>query len=600
MPRVIELSSSTDPAFDRLWTMTLLGDALQALERESPDSAEAIRFSYREKRSLREGGIPAAVLRKARGRLGDLFAAGLRETVASRRDLVAEAGALLESCPGHDPDFALARELLLEIGKTGRPRLASVLGVAASGLVILALAWAALSRPRRIEPPAPASPVHAEPRAEREAELEIERAAAFLYHGLDAVEREARLDEVVRRLRNVKPGSPHIARALRLKLGAAADPARFGEAASAGSAAEGAAVAWDHSVYRWIRERVWGEPAGAASTPDGAAERLEADRALLVDGDDRKAFELYGALQQRRRGDPVVWLAGAAAALRAGQFREALAAAEQSVRLLDLGQETPLEGAACAHALCGLCLEKMGQGEGALRRFERAVALRPANPFVRALLLRTPEPALPPPRAEVVLSFSAPRNADMSSVEKTLERIRSRFARAGLPAEGLAWKGAERKVDVRLGDADPTLLQKAEWLVTRRGVFSVRALAPREINDKWVPLDAPPGHEWAPLNLSYPAPSSGRWRLLRNDPLPLSADPFKIAAEEGRVTWTCSDAERLTPGSAVALLLDGEIIWYGTVAESRGGSLTVKEDAPQRLIPVIFGDGPLPVQFERE
>jgi hypothetical protein len=203
-----------------------------------------------------------------------------------------------------------------------------------------------------------------------------------------------------------------------------------------------------------------------------------------------------------------------------------------------------------------------------------------------------------------VLVFDALGEPAPAVLDAALGLIRLRLEAAGFSAVGdVNWDSDARRLLVSLSESTPQSARTVEWLVIRRGVFSALDLAPRELNDQWRHPSKPAGHDWAPINLFYPdlPKSAGRYRLLKQEvPLLARSDlVVRYDAGEGRLVWSCKDQRALPLGVGLALLLDGEIFWYGRVLESRSGFLVVGPADAQTLIPFILQHGPLPVQFAR-
>ena len=569
-PNGLALEVAADPEFDRVWTLALMRAAVERLSREAPQLGEAIVRRYG------RGDEAGPGLREARSRLRILIHSAVMGYSSSTEEFEKEVSELQRIPAGRDGYVELARELLGEAAREPAPVLMAprsrvpliLAGAFAAGLAVATVVAIGWGGPDPEEPPR-----EADPSAAHEAELAIARAALFVHHGRDPAGHDRTLVEAIGRLREVKPDSPEIATALCLRPGVAQDPGRFREAiAAAKGTEEGDVLAWDHFIYRKIAQAVWGGPVPAGAKPSGAPERIKADRALLA-GENEQALDLYADLQRSRPGDPTVWLGGALAAWRAGSLTTAIHLADEAGGIL-----VGTEGAKCAKALTDLCQAKAGGAESS-----------PAVPGLSpgALVFRVAgetERAVPPAAA----SF-----------------IRARLAAAGLDqVSGVRVDPDALRLIVDVTDPDPETARRVEWLVTRRGVFSSRELAPRSENDQWTPPEAPPGCAWAELNLFYPAPPhvAGRSRLLREESPALAREHVEVTYDPDvkRLKWRCSDPGALPEGALLALLLDGEVFWYGKVDETRGGSLAVGIDTPQTLIPVIFQHGPLPASLERD
>lgn len=619
--QLLEVNGAADGEFDRGWVLGLLRGAADELDRQAPALGETLSLHYGQgcavvEIAARTRRKAARELREARRRVRLLLRRSVEDTVGSVEEFDAEIAALLAPTAGQPGYFRLAREVLSDIRDEGRR--VSVRGLrAAAAAAFLLVAVAGYSTHRaaaRAKAEAEeAGAAHARrldlERQAHEAELDLEREMAFVHHGEAPDLHNARLLEAAGRLKRVRPDSRVLAAALCRRLGAGQDPKLYAEGLrGAGGSPEGAALSWDYSVYRAIAEAVWGEPRGAAVAPAGAPRRIEADRALLA-AEYERALDLYKELQPERRGDPTVWLGGAMAATGAGSPATALRFVDEVVRLFTLSDGASREGMGCAQALQAMAFEKLGRAGEARLLYERAAKLAPDNSYAQALASRPPEPAAsaapPPAAAPGQIVFRLPAIREKAAVEATFRIFRERLEAAGLLARGELRSDSEgERFTVILPAADPLDFQKAEWLATRRGLFRARALAPREINDRWKPPQKPEGHEWSPLNLSYPAASRapGRQRLVLPGDLPLSPEHLKVAynAAEGKVTWSCAEPSRLSTDTLLALCLDGEIVWYGKVDASRSGALSVGADAPQTLLPILWAHGPLPLELVRE
>jgi hypothetical protein len=599
-PAILEVTSGADEEFDRLWRLHLVRRATQDLSGDAP---------------VQERALPPGEFPSAEGRLKALLGRSVRAYAVTDDQYASEVRALIRASGAGGMDD-LARRLfsgLIEEGGPGRPplRIARVrVGVAGiAGIVFVAavvVAWTScelrMEREARVREREDSRLVH-------EAERAIERAAAFAFEGGDVSRHHEELRRAVEALQRLRPASPLIGRGLSLEVGAALDPALYKEAsAAAGALPEGAVLAWDHWVYRTIRQAVWAEPAGGHRPAEGRGRRVEADLWLLA-GEDERALDLYMELQLVRPGDPLVWLGGALAAWRGGSPSTGARFARRAAELLDLGEGRPREGHALARALEGFCFENLGREEERIAAFQAAARRAGGSPFARALPSRPPQgPGAPAPRlprgSARVLLFEASGEPAPAALESALEGVRQRLQAVGLlPGGEVKWDADSRRMLVSLAESTPESVQAAEWLVVRRGVFGARDLAPRSLNDQWRHPSKPAGHEWAPINLFYPdlPRVAGRYRLLSRE-IPLLAREeltVRYDAAQGRLFWSSRDPGALPAGAGLALLLDGEIFWYGRVGDSRSGFLVVGPSDPQTMIPVIFRHGPIPVQFVR-
>ncbi len=589
---VLEVTSSADGGFDRLWRLHLVRGATQELSRETPALAQAL-------------AAPAGPgLADAEGRLGELLERAVRAYTVTAEQWASEVQALSRAPIEGEMDD-LARRLFSGLGAKRSPlRIARFrVGIAGfAGLVLLAgivVAWTSCEL--RVEREARARE-REEAHLAHQAELAIERAAAFVFEGGDVSRHHQELQRAVDVLGRLRPGSPALGRAPALRVGAALDPALAREAMAAiGSRPEGAPLAWDHWVYRAIRREVWAEPVGGSRPAAGQGRRAEADAALLA-GEDERALDLYMELQLVRPGDPLVWLGGALAAFRAGSPSAGGRFARRAAELLELG-----EGHAVARALEGLCFEKLGREEERASAFQASARRAGGNAFARALVSRPAQgPGAPelPRRSGRALLFEAAGEPAPAALEAALEMVRQRLQSADLlPGGDLKWDPDARTLRVSLAESRPESAQATEWLVVRRGVFGARDLAPRSLNDQWRHPSTPAGHQWAPINLFYPGvpEAAGRYRLVKQEAPLLAREDLTVSyeASQGRLVWSCQDPRVLPAGAGLALLLDGEIFWYGRVGEPRSGFLVVGPEDPQAMIPLLLRYGPLPVQFVR-
>lgn len=616
---VLEVSSRADDDFDRLWRLHLFRTAAAELARESPVLARTLTMVHEEgiapdKIWGQTGRDARADLAEAESRLKVLLERAVHGYTVLADQFAAEMK-VLAAAPGVGWMHETARKLLAPATEEGSPGVSAPrfrFRIGMTGFVSVVLlsatvvAWTSCDLRRERE-------ARARERDEesivKQAELALERSATFVYEGGDASRHQKELRQAIDALRRLRPTSTMLARGLALQVGVAEDPALFKEAMSGiGARPEAAALAWEHWVYRAIRKAAWGEPAEGKPPAESRGPRFDAEFALLK-GEDERALDLYMELQLVRPGDPVVWLGGALAALRAGSPSVGARFARRASELLDLGESHPREGQAVALALEGLCLERLG------REDERAAALKSAarkaggNPYARALASRAPASSSPAPpdlprSSSHTLVFEALGEPAPAALEASLELIRLRLQAAEPLVQSEArWDADSRRLLVTLGGSTAKSVRSAEWLVVRRGVFSSRDLAPRSLNDQWRHPSRPAGNDWAPINLFYPdlPKVAGRYRLLKQE-IPLLAREdleMRYDASEGRLTWACRREAAMPAGAGVALLLDGEIFWYGRVEESRSGFLVVAPTDPQTLIPFLFGHGPLPVQFAR-
>lgn len=620
---VVEVPLHTHPDFDRLWRLHLLRRTIHVLSGESPRLGETASLHYIEGQPIEEipakTGRPAALeLQEAEGKLEILLGAAIQDYTVTTDQFEAEVEALSKA-EGTGAIHDLGRRLLAALRKGGgvsgppgfgtlaRKPLIGTLGfVAVLVIAALVVTWNSYElrndREELVQEREKDRLIH-------EAELRIEAAASFVYEGRDAVRHDDDLRHAIGRLRELRPSSPALAKGLCRRIGAGHDPGIHAEAMEiARGTPEGDALAWDYRVYTAVRERVWREPSTDAAHPAGPPRRIEADNALLA-GEDERALDLYLELQLERRGDPQVWLGAALSAFRLGSYSMGIRFAQETADLLDVGREEPREGRAVSLALEGLCLEKLGRTGDSERAFRDAARRATGNTYAQALLGGaedvSPAPAAElPKRTSGTLHFRPVGEPAPEILQTALEVTRKRLLDAGLLSKGdLKWDPDARRLAVSLPDGRAETARAAEWLVTRKGLFSVRDLAPRAENDRWRHPSTPAGHEWAPLNLFYPdVPRiAGRYRLLKSAVPMLTRDHLELAFEKGRgrLVWSCNSKDLLPGGARVAFLLDGEIFWYGRVGDERTGTLTVGADTPQALIPIIFKHGPLPVHFVR-
>lgn len=587
-PPLLVVPARADDDFDRLWRLHLFRRALDELARESPELARKV-----EEQASADG---------VEARLRTLLQRAIHAYCPTSDQVLLEMQALT-AAPGvgwmHDAVRRLLGPVVVaESASRPRGNLATV-----AVLIVLAgaIAWTTYSlRGER----ATREREQREQQNVQRLEVLLERSAAFPYEGSDAWRHQQELRSTIQEVRRLRPSSPSLARGLASQVGVAVDPALFKEVtAELGTKPEAAALAWEHYVYRFIRHAAWGEPLAGKAPSQGAWPRMEAELALLK-GDDERALDLYLELQLVRPYDPSVWLGGALAAYKAGSPQVGARLARRGATLLDLAE--PREGHAVALALEGLCLERLGREEERAAAFKAAAKKAAGNPHARALASRPakePAPLAPelPRGAAQVLLFEPLGEPAPAALDAALELIRTRLR--SVAAGEVRWDGDARRLALTLKDPTAASLRAAEWLVVRRGVFTARDLAPRSLNDQWRHPSKPAGNEWAPINLYYPdlPKVAGRYRLLSQE-IPLLAREdvdARFDLSEGRVVWSCKREAAMPAGAALALMLDGEIFWYGRVGDARSGFLAVGPADAQALIPLILGHGPLPVQFTR-
>jgi hypothetical protein len=617
---ILEVASQADDDFNRLWQLHLLRSAFLELPREAPELARSLSLRYQDGLSFEEIGA-----RTGRGAQGDVALGEARLKVLLGKavhsytvtaDQFAAETKTMAAAPGAGEMHELGRKLFAALSEEGRsglpsPKLARFrIGITGFASVVLLAAivvgWTSCELRRERE-------ANARERGEEQlvhkADLAVEHAAAFVNQGGDVSRHHQDLQKAIAVLRRLRPASPWLSRGLSLQVGAGADPALFKETmAGIGARPEGVALTWDYWVYRAIRRSAWGEPEGGKPPSEVQGPRVEADLALLA-GEDERALDLYTEAQLVRPGDPLVWLAGSLAAYRSGSPSSGARFARRAAELLDVGESEPREGHAVARALEGLCFEKLGREEERTAAFQAAARRARGNSYARALPSR-PSPGLPasapelPRSATHLLVFDALGEPASDVLAAALDLLRLRLRAAGVLGSGdVSWDSDTRRLLVSLGESTAQSARIAEWLIIRRGVFTAHDLAPRELNDQWRYPSKPAGNDWAPINLFYPdlPKSAGRYRLLKQEVPLLSRGglALKYDAGEGRLVWSCKDLRALPAGAGLALLLDGEIFWYGRVAESRSGFLVVGPADAQTLISFIFEHGPLPVQFAR-